>query len=36
MGKERTSFLLELDKKDLVDSLTDEEAGQLIKAIYQY
>ena len=36
MGKERTGFLLELDKKDLVDSLSDEEAGQLIKAIYQY
>ena len=36
MGKERTGFLLELDKKDVVDNLSDEEAGQLIKAIYQY
>lgn len=36
MAKKRTSFLMELDKGEVFDNLTNEEAGKLIKAIYDY
>lgn len=36
MAKKRTGFLLKIDQKEVIDSLSDEEAGQLLKAIYSY
>lgn len=32
----RSSFLLYIDKKEIVDNLTDEQAGKVFKAIYKY
>ncbi len=32
----RKSFVLYLDQKEIIDTLTDEQAGKLIKAIYSY
>ena len=34
--KEKKGFVLYKDQKDVIDDLTDEEAGKLIKAIYEY
>ena len=32
----RSSFLLYIDKKEIVENLTDEQAGKVFKAIYKY
>lgn len=32
----KDSFILYTDQKEIIDKLTDEQAGKLIKAIYQY
>lgn len=32
----RSSFLLYIDKKEIVENLTDEQAGKVFKAIYRY
>lgn len=36
MAKERTAFVLPKSQKEIVDQLTDEEAGKIFKAIYEY
>ena len=36
MNKSKKSFIMYLDNKDVFYDLTDEQAGQLIKAIYKY
>ena len=36
MAKKRPCFLLERDQKLIIDELTDEEAGIIFKAIYEY
>lgn len=36
MANERPGFLLYLNQKTIIDELTDEEAGILIKALYEY
>lgn len=36
MERTQTAFLLPLELKDVIDELSDEEAGILIKAIYDY
>jgi hypothetical protein len=36
MSSNRKSFLLHIDSLDILDELTDEEAGQLFKAIHNY
>ena len=33
---DKKSFILYKDQKEVIDELTDEEAGKLFKAIYQY
>lgn len=33
---EKSRFILYLDQKNLIDKLSDKQAGQLIKAIYEY
>lgn len=34
--QEKNSFILYTDQKEVVDKLTDEQAGKLMKALYQY
>lgn len=34
--KEQTAFLLQKDQKEIIDELSDEEAGIIFKAIYEY
>ena len=36
MSKERTAFVLPKSQKEIIDQLTDEEAGKIFKAIYEY
>lgn len=36
MSKKKPGFLLYLDQKETIDELTDEEAGILLKAIFEY
>jgi len=36
MAKERSAFVLPKSQKEIIDQLTDEEAGQIFKAIYEY
>lgn len=33
---ERDSFILYTEQKEIIDKLSDEQAGKLIKAIYEY
>ena len=36
MAKERSAFVLPKNQKEIIDQLTDEEAGKIFKAIYEY
>ena len=34
--KEQVAFLIQKDQKEIIDELDNEEAGIIIKAIYEY